>query len=96
MNCYIYRCSAKNDMYIYLKDQDDFSVVPKHIMKSIGETEFTMEIEITAERKLAKENPETVLSNLQEHGFHLQLPSDKSIEEVLTEIADTSRNNASK
>ena len=96
MNCYIYRCSAKNDMYIYLKDQDDFSVVPKHIMKSIGETEFTMEIEITAERKLAKENPETVLSNLKEHGFHLQLPSDKSIEEVLTEIADTSRNNASK
>ena len=91
MNCYIYRCSAKNDMYIYLKDQDDFSVVPKHILKSLGETEFAMEIEMAPDRKLAKENPETVFNNLKEHGFHLQLPSEKSIEEVLTEIADSSR-----
>ncbi|MDH5518202.1 MAG: YcgL domain-containing protein [Gammaproteobacteria bacterium] len=91
MNCYIYRCSAKNDMYIYLKDQDDFSVVPKHIMKSLGETEFTLEIDVTPERKLAKENPETVIKNLHEHGFHLQLPSEKSIEEIMTEIAQTSR-----
>lgn len=91
MNCYIYRCSGKNDMYVYLKDQDDFSVVPKHIMKSLGETEFTLEIEITAERELAKEDAETVIKNLNEHGFHLQLPSEKSIEEVLTEIAQASR-----
>ena len=96
MNCYIYRCSAKNDMYIYLRDQDDFSVVPKHIMKSLGDTEFTMEIEMTSDRKLAKENPETVMSNLDEHGFHLQLPSDKSMEEVMTEIANASRKNNSK
>jgi len=94
MNCYIYRCSGKNDMYIYLKDQDDFSVVPDHIKKSLGETEFTLEVEITADRKLAKENPETVLKNLDEHGFHLQLPSEKSIEEVLTEIANNSRDGA--
>lgn len=91
MNCYIYRCASKNDMYIFLKEQDDFSVVPKHILKPLGETEFTMEIEITEERKLAKENPITVLKNLKEHGFHLQLPSDKSIEDILTEIADSSR-----
>ena len=91
MNCYIYRCSGKNDMYIYLKDQHDFSVVPKHILKSLGETEFTLEIEITAERKLAKEDATTVIKNLNEHGFHLQLPSEKSIEETLTEIARTSR-----
>lgn len=83
-------------MYIFLKDQDDFSVVPKNIMKSIGETEFTMEIEMSADRKLAKENPETVLNNLNEHGFHLQLPSDKSIEEIMTEIAQTSRSSSSK
>lgn len=91
MNCYIYRCSGKNDMYIYLKDQDDFSVVPDHIKKSLGETEFTMEIDITPERKLAKENPVTVIANLTEHGFHLQLPSETSIEDVLTEIANASR-----
>ena len=79
-------------MYIYLKDQDDFSVVPDHIKKSIGETEFTMEVDVTSERKLAKENPETVVANLTEYGFHLQLPSEKSIEEMMTEIAKDSKN----
>lgn len=91
MNCYIYRCAAKNDMYVFLKDQDDFSVIPKHIMKSLGETEFTLEIDITPEKKLAKEDAKTVVSNLEEHGFHLQLPSEKSIEELMTEIANDSR-----
>lgn len=91
MNCYIYRCSGKDDMYIYLKEQDDFSVVPEHIKKSLGNIEFAFEIDITPERKLAKENPETVLKNLDEHGFHLQLPSEKSIEDILTEIAQSSR-----
>jgi uncharacterized protein len=91
MNCYIYRCAAKNDMYVFLKDQDDFSVIPKHIMKSLGETEFTLEIDITPEKKLAKEDAKTVISNLEEHGFHLQLPSEKSIEELMTEIANDSR-----
>lgn len=91
MLCHIYRCSAKNDMYLYLKDKDDFSVLPEHIKKSIGETEYAMELEITADRKLAKEDPQKVIANLHEHGFHLQLPSEKSIEEIMTEIAQKSR-----
>lgn len=96
MNCYIYRCSKKPDMYIYLKDQDDFSTVPKHILKSLGETEFTLEVDITPEKKLAKEDAKKVISNLEEHGFHLQLPSEKSIEEIMTDIAQSSRNLDSK
>lgn len=91
MNCYIYRCSGKSDMYIYLKEQDDFSVVPEAVKKSLGQTEFVMELEVTPDRKLAKENPETVLKNLDEYGFHLQLPSEKSIEDIMTEIAQSSR-----
>lgn len=92
MICYIYRCSKKIGMYIFLKEQDNFSVVPEHIKKAIGDTEFTMELDITPERKLAKENPQTVVNNLQEHGFHLQLPSEKSIEDIMAEIAQESRN----
>jgi uncharacterized protein YcgL (UPF0745 family) len=34
-----------------------------------------MEIELTAERKLAREKVETVLKNLETKGFHLQIPS---------------------
>ena len=93
MNAYIYRCTGKNDMYIYIKEKDNFSDVPDHIKKSLGQTEFSLEVDITPDKKLAKEDPVKVLANLDEHGFHLQLPSEQSIEDILTEIAQQSRKN---
>ncbi len=87
MPCYIYRCSRKPDMYIYLAEQDDFSVVPEAVMKGLGDTEFAMELELDADRKLARENAATVMQNLSEQGFHLQLPDSTSIEELMAKIA---------
>ena len=87
MNCYIYRCSRKPDMYIYLAEEDDFSNVPREIFNSLGIIQFAMELEISADKKLAKENPEKVMENLEEHGFHLQLPDETPVEELMTRIA---------
>ncbi len=87
MTCYIYRCQRKADTYIYLAEKDDFSKVPAVIMKGLGITEFSMELEIDSNTRLAKEDPEVVLSNLQEHGFHMQLADDQSIEELMAKIA---------
>lgn len=74
-------------MYIYLAEEDDFSKVPKEIYNSLGIIEFSMEIEIKNDMKLAKESPATVLNNLHENGCHLQLPSDASIESIMAGIA---------
>jgi len=87
MLCFIYRCSLKPDMYIYLAEEDVFDNVPKEIFNSLGIVEFCMELEITADKKLAREDTATVLNNLKEHGFHLQLPSNESIEAIMTRIA---------
>jgi hypothetical protein len=87
MNCYIYRCSRKEDLYIYLAERDDFSMVPVEIMRSLGITEFAMEIELTPATKLACEDASTVMKNLQAKGFHLQLPKDTSVETIMTRIA---------
>ncbi len=87
MLCYIYRCSLKPDMYIYLAEEDVFDNVPKEIFNSLGIVEFSMELEITPETKLAREDTATVLSNLKEHGFHIQLPGDESIETIMARIA---------
>ena len=87
MNCYIYRCSRKPDMYIYLAEEDDFSNVPKDIFNSLGIIAFAMELEISADRKLAKEDPVLIMENLNEHGFHLQLPDQTPIEELMARIA---------
>ena len=86
MNCYIYRCSRKEDMYIYLTEKDDFSKVPADILRALGITEFTMELDITPDRKLAREDASVVINNLEDKGFHLQLPGDTSIENIMSRI----------
>jgi len=88
MLCFIYRCSLKPDMYIYLAEEDVFDNVPKEIFNSLGIVEFSMELKITTDTRLAREDIETVLKNLEEHGFHLQLPGDESVEAIMRRIAD--------
>lgn len=87
MQCYIYRCSRKPDMYIYLAEEDDFSKVPKGIFNSLGIITFAMELELSANKKLAKEDPVLIMKNLQENSFHLQLPNNTPIEELMAKIA---------
>jgi len=87
MNCFIYRCSRKADLYIYLAEKDDFSRMPAEIIRGLGITEFSMELEITADTRLAKEDASTVMKNLDEKSFHLQLPSDTSVESIMLNIA---------
>lgn len=88
MKTFIYRCSLKPDMYIYLAEEDVFDNVPKEIFNSLGIVEFCMELDINPDRKLAREDTATVLNNLERHGFHLQLPSDESVEAIMTRIAE--------
>ena len=87
MNCFIYRCSRKQDLYIYLGEKDDFSSVPTEILRSLGITEFSIELELTPETKLAKEDVATVISNLEEKGFHLQLPGETTVETIMSRLA---------
>jgi len=87
MLCYIYRCNLKPDMYIYLTEEDNFENIPKGIFNTLGIVEFSMELDITRETKLAREDTQTVLNNLDEHGFHIQLASNESLEEIMARIA---------
>ena len=87
MECFIYRCSLKPDMYIYLAEEDVFDNVPKEIFDSLGIVEFSMELEISADTRLAREDTATVLDNLKEHGFHIQLAGDESVEAIMARIA---------
>jgi len=90
MQCFIYRCSRKDDLYIYLAEKDDFSHVPAAVMKGLGLTEFVMELELTPDTRLAKEAARDVMQNLEDKGFHLQLPSSTPIEEIMARIAGNS------
>ena len=87
MQCFIYRCNLKPDMYIYLAEEDNFENVPKEIYNTLGIVEFSMELDVTPETKLAREDIDTVIGNLKEHGFHIQLAGDESVEVIMARIA---------
>jgi uncharacterized protein YcgL (UPF0745 family) len=74
VQCFIYKSNKKAELYLYLDKQDDFSSVPEAILKSIGHPEYVMQLEITPERKLARENAADVLKGIEENGFFLQMP----------------------
>lgn len=75
MIAYIYKSRRKDELYLYIIKKDDFSNVPQTLYDSMGkEPVFVMEIELSLEKKLARENIETVIKNLKEQGFHVQMP----------------------
>ena len=87
MKCFIYSGSNKPDLYIYLTEEDNFDKVPKLMIDSLGNISFSMELELSEKTKLAREDVNAVLANLKEHGFHIQLPGDESLESIMKRIS---------
>lgn len=74
MNCFIYKSLKKDDLYLYLSQKDDFSIMPDELFKSFGQLAFVMELQLTPERKLAKEDAGKVIASLKSKGFFIQMP----------------------
>lgn len=74
MQCYIYKSLKKDELYLYVSQKDDFSTLPQALFDSLGPLAFVMELQLNPTRKLARENVEKVMANLQTQGFHIQLP----------------------
>ena len=75
MKTYIYKSRKKEELYLYLSKKDDFSEVPPSLYGSMGnEPIFVMELELSPDRKLAREDVNKVIHNLETQGFHVQMP----------------------
>ncbi len=72
--CWIYRSPRKDEMYLYLSKEDDFASVPEPLLKRFGPPAKVMELTLTPQRTLAREDIAKVMQNLQTQGFHLQMP----------------------
>ena len=83
MFCHIYRSNRKVDTYLYLADKDDFSVLPENLIGVFGVPEFSFSFELTADKKLTREDTSEVLANLESQGYHLQLQNDVLVEQML-------------
>ncbi len=74
MLCFIYKSLKKEHLYLYIEKKDDFSRVPEALFNSFGAMAFVMDLELTPERKLAKEDAGKVIDSLKAKGFFVQMP----------------------
>jgi len=74
--CWVYRSPRKEGMYLYLRREGAFELVPEPLLQRFGRPEPVMQLELHPERKLARADVLKVLHNLRVLGYHLQLPPD--------------------
>lgn len=74
MLCSIYRSSRKPGMYLYVPRDQGLAKVPDELKTLFGKPEHAMDMVLTEQRKLVKEDILQVLENLQGQGYHLQMP----------------------
>jgi uncharacterized protein len=77
MQCYIYKSNKAADTYVYLAARDGFSVLPDVLASRLGVLSLVLELELTPERRLARGDARHVLRDLEQQGFHLQLPPER-------------------
>ena len=70
----VYKGSRRAETYLYVPAADALARVPDTLLELMGELELVMEIELHPKRRLAREDIATVLRNLRERGYHLQMP----------------------
>jgi len=74
LECWIYKSPRKDEMYLYLAAEDDFDAIPQALFSRFGQPQAVMQLTLTPDRPLAREDVATVMHNLREQGFHLQMP----------------------
>lgn len=60
MICTIYRSSKRDQTYLYVEKRDDFSRVPEELMKSFGQPQLAMMIDLESKRN----SPRRILKRL--------------------------------
>ena len=74
MQAFIYKSLRKGDTFVYLAARDDFARLPEPLRSQLGELSFVLDVALTPERRLAREDVQVVRANLAERGFHIQFP----------------------
>lgn len=74
MHAYVYKSQRKAETYVYLAARDDFAVLPESLRTQLGALTFVLDVALTPDRRLAREDAAQVRAHLAERGFHLQLP----------------------
>ncbi|WP_456445752.1 YcgL domain-containing protein [Thiolapillus sp.] len=73
-SCWIYKSSKKDEMYLYLAEEDGFAAVPEGLMAHFGKPTLVMELALDMDRQLARAEVGAVMRQLESEGYYLQMP----------------------
>jgi uncharacterized protein len=79
MHCFVYASQRKPDTYVWFAKRESFDALPPPLALLLGDLRFALEVELTEERKLPREETEKVLANLRNQGYHLQAPPNETL-----------------
>ncbi|HAI97341.1 MAG: hypothetical protein CL866_03755 [Cycloclasticus sp.] len=74
MACSIYKTKKRDGLYLYVKEQDDFSEVPAEVMQQFTALEHVFDLTLSLERPLARAEVSEVIKSLATQGFYIQMP----------------------
>ncbi len=60
--------------YLYVDSEQDLGELPEGLLASCGDCEKVLDIDLTADTKLALVKASDVLQSIDEKGFYLQMP----------------------
>ncbi len=87
----IYKSPRKEQTYLYLKQRDDFKVVPEALLKTFGSPQLVTVLDLSRRTELAGADLAKVKDALSVQGYYLQLPPPP--EDLLQDHRDWLANN---
>lgn len=70
----VYGCDKRADTYLYVDAEQDITSLDEALLRTLGELRFVLDLELHAERRLARADPVRVLAALEDIGYYLQVP----------------------
>lgn len=81
--CSIFKSPRKNEMYLYVDKKEGLERVPEELLSVFGAPQHVFDLLLTTQRKLAREDVVKVLENIEQQGYHLQMPPPEDEEELM-------------
>lgn len=74
IDCSVYKSLKTDELYLYLPAGSDYEELPAGLKQLFGRHEKVMDLTLTKDRKLGREDVETVMQALLDPGYFLQMP----------------------
>ncbi|GMU42871.1 MAG: YcgL domain-containing protein [Xanthomonadales bacterium] len=74
MDCIVYRSERRVGAYVYVSDAAALERLPAVLKQGLGPLVEVLRLELTPERRLAREDAGRVLANIAGVGYHVQFP----------------------